>query len=293
MAVAGIQLSINTDELRSLRDNIRAFFPKADAADVLGDAIEKAIYPMYQRLREVTPVGPTGNLKRAVAQKVVKYRNTGVAVGIVGYQRAGAGRSASAAGGSVQVGPDRGFHQWWLEFGTKERVIDKPTPPKSYSRSGYSKPGFFRKEHPVTAYVRQQNGKSISVRASTRKAHPVSAHAVSSHNVTPTKPAYYASSYNELGQFSIERIRGTKGFSTNPAYPRAFFKKSSTPIRIPAMPVGGNAGRPPVLTAFNDTQSRVAEYLQRELSLSLGEAWAALRVRDSGSITGTDTLGPG
>jgi hypothetical protein len=80
---------------------------------------------------------------------------------------------------------------------------------------------------------------------------------------------------------------------TEPAYPRAFFKKSKTPIVIPAMPVGGRSGRPPVLTAFNDTQARVAEYLQRELSLSLGEAWAALRLRDSGSVTGTDTLGPG
>ena len=60
MAVAGIQLNINTDELRSLRDNIRAFFPRAEAAEVLGEAIEKAIWPAYLRLREVTPVGPTG-----------------------------------------------------------------------------------------------------------------------------------------------------------------------------------------------------------------------------------------
>jgi hypothetical protein len=275
MAVAGIQLSINTDELRSLRDNIKAFFPKADAADVLGDAIEKAIYPMYQRLREVTPVGPTGNLKRAVAQKVVKYRNTGVAVGIVGYQRAGAGASASAAGGSVRAGPDRGFHQWWLEFGTQVRRVGK------YSNTPY------QRTSPTRPFTRVRNGRQETVRGKGV------VHWVSGQN------AYIASSFNRLGDFDMVPTprppRGGPGHrvQTEPAYPRAFFKKSKTPIVIPAMPAGGTSGRPPVLTAFNDTQSRVAEYLQRELSLSLGEAWAALRVRDSGSITGTDTLGPG
>jgi hypothetical protein len=293
MAVAGIQLNINTDELRSLRDNIRAFFPKAQAAEVLGEAIEKAIWPAFLRLREVTPVGPTGNLKRAVNYKIVKYKQSGVAVGLIGYNRAGAGDASSAAGGSVLAGPDRAFHQWWLEFGTKERIIDKPTQPKSYSRSGYSKPGSSRREHPVSGYVRQQNGKSISVPAHRRKAHPVSAHAVGAHTVTPVKAVYYASSYNELGPFRIEKSRGAKGFTTNPAYPKAFFKKSSTPIRIPAMPAGGEAGRPPVQTAWDQTQAQVAEYLQRELSLTLGQAWAALRFRNEGSVTGTDTLGPG
>ena len=59
------------------------------------------------------------------------------------------------------------------------------------------------------------------------------------------------------------------------------------------MPAGGTSGRPPVQTAFTQTQPQVAEILQRELSLTLGQAWAALRFRDAGSITGTDTLGPG
>lgn len=270
MAVAGIQLNINTDELRSLRDNIRAFFPKEDAAEKLGDAIEKAIWPLYLRLREVTPDGPTGNLKRAVSQKVVKYRNTGIAVGLVGYNRAGAGPAVSAAGGSVRVGPDRAFHQWWLEFGTQQRRVGK------FSNKPY------QRKSPTKPFVRVRNGRQETVRGKGL------VHWVSGQN------AYIASSYNRLGEFDILKDPGGQGrVQTDPAYPRAFFKKSKQPIIIPAMPVGGESGQPPVQTAFMQTQAQMAEYLQRELSLTLAQAWAALRFRDSGSVTGTDTLGPG
>jgi hypothetical protein len=271
MAVAGVQLSIDTTELRSLRDNIQSFFKKAEAAEKLGDAIEKAILPLYLRLREVTPLGPTGNLRRAVAQKVVKYKQTGVAVGIVGYQRAGAAGSSSAAGGSVRAGPDRGFHQWWLEFGTQQRTVSK------FSNEPY------QRRSPTKPFTRVRNGRQETVRGKGV------VHWVSGQN------AYIASSFNKLGPFKFDqKSAGSDGrVQTDPPYPRAFFKKSKTPIVIPAMPAGGTAGRPPVQTAFDQTQARVAEYLQRELSLTMLEAWNALRIRDSGSVTGTDTLGPG
>jgi hypothetical protein len=109
--------------------------------------------------------------------------------------------------------------------------------------------------------------------------------------------AYIASSFNRLGPFKMVKQAGGAAdggrVQTDPAYPKAFFKKSKTPITIPAMPEGGSAGRPPVQTAWDNTQAQVAEYLQRELSLTLGQAWAALRFRNEGSVTGTDTLGPG
>lgn len=268
MAVAGIQLNINTEELRGLAANLRAFFPKADAANVLGDAIEKAIWPAYLRLREVTPVGPTGNLKRAVSYKIVKYKQSGVAVGLIGYQRAGKGDARSAAGGTVLAGPDRAFHQWWLEFGTRQRRVGK------FSNEPY------QRKSPTKPFTRVRNGRTETVRGKGV------VHWVSGQN------AYIASSFNRLGPFKFNKEQNGR-VQTDPAYPRAFFKKSKTPIVIPAMPVGGDAGVPPVQTAWNQTQGQVAEYLQRELSLTLGQAWAALRYRDSGSITGTDTLGPG
>lgn len=267
MAVAGIQLDINTDELRGLAANIQAFFPKADAADVLGDAIEKAIWPAYLRLREVTPVGPTGNLKRAVAYKIVKYKQTGVAVGLIGYQRAGQGDARSAQGGTVLAGPDRAFHQWWLEFGTRQRRVGK------FSNEPY------QRKSPTKPFTRVRNGRTETVRGKGV------VHWVSGQN------AYIASSFNRLGPFKFTKEQNGR-VQTDPAYPKAFFKKSKTPIVIPAMPVGGDAGLPPVQTAWNQTQAQVAEYLQRHLSLTLGQAWAALRFRESGSVTGQDALGP-
>ena len=95
MAVAGISISMNTD-FGSVITGIGTFFPPKQAAGVVAAAIRKAIQPVTRRLRQVTPVGPTGNLKRSVASKVVQYKQVGVAVGIVGYTRAGRGRATSA-----------------------------------------------------------------------------------------------------------------------------------------------------------------------------------------------------
>jgi hypothetical protein len=284
MAVAGAKISVEFPELEKLRAGIRNLGDKAAAAQLLGDALYKAVYPAFLRLGEVTPIGPTRNLREAADLKVVTYARSGAAVALFGYRRAGDGPKQSAQGGTIQAGPDRAFHQWWLEFGTKQRVISEPTPPKRYFRSSYVKGGFLRKEH-----TRIRNGKPVRVRA-----HPVTAHAVSAHNVTEMKPSYFASSFSELGPFEIQKIRGQRGkFTTNPPIPKAFFKRSSTPIILPAMRPGGQAGLPPVQTAWNQTKGLVAERLQSELRISLEAAVKTLVFRGSGSITGALTSAGG
>ena len=277
MAVGGVQININAEELRGLRDKLASFFPNKQAADVIGDAVRKAIQPMTRRLREITPVGPTGNLKRAVASKVVKYRQTGVAVGIVGYRRTGESESRSAQGGKVRIGKDRAFHQWWLEFGVKQRVVSK------FSNKPYER------RSPSVPFVRVRLGKQETVRGKGEI-----------HTVKKGQNAYIASSFdpeNYLGPFKIVRLGktndGRQRVQTDPPYPNAFFKKSSAPIVIPAQQPGGRSGNPPVQTAFVQTQGEIASILQRELSLSLSQAWSSLRIRDTGSVSGTDTLGPG
>ncbi len=101
---------------------------------------------------------------------------------------------------------------------------------------------------------------------------------------------YIASSYNKLGEFRMlptpRMPRGQSGqrVQTDPGTPQAFFKKSSTPISIPAMPVGGSTGRPPLQTAFDQTRGQVAEILQRELRLSLEQALATLTRSATGSV---------
>lgn len=268
MAVSGIKLDLNTEELRNLRDQIRRFFPNKQAAQVLTPIIRAAIQPTVRRLREITPVGPTGNLKRAVTSKVVTYKQDGVAVGIVGYTRAGSGPSSSAAGGSVRAGKDRAFHQWWLERGTDERKNFKPQL-RRYARKSPTKP-----------FARRRNGQWELVMGKGVL-----------HLVEEKTPTYIASSFNKLGPFQIVKQIGRDGrVETDPPYPNAFFRKSKTPIVIPGVPVGGTAGRPPLGTAWAETQAEVAAILRQQLALSLEQAWAALRYRDSGTASGTDTL---
>lgn len=93
------------------------------SAKHMGAALRKAIKPGNKALRKNTPRGPTGNLKRAIATKVVKYwkQDYGWAAALTGYRRSGNGDSKSFGGGSVQIGKDRAFHQGFVEFGTKKR----------------------------------------------------------------------------------------------------------------------------------------------------------------------------
>lgn len=267
MAVAGVSVVLDASEMRDLITQIGKFFPAKQAANILAPIIRGAIKPTVQRLRQITPVGPTGNLKRAVASKVVQYQKDGVAVGIVGYTRAGRGSATSAAGGSVRAGKDRAFHQWWLEAGTTARQITK------FSNKPY------RRRSPTTPYTRVRMGQRETVVGKGV------IHEVSGQN------AYIASSYNRLGPFKILKVPGGGNrVQTYPGYPRAYFKKSSEPFEIPAMPVGGSTGQPPLRSAWEQTQAEVAATLQRELSVSIGQAWAALRFRASGTVSGTDTL---
>jgi hypothetical protein len=266
MAVSGIKIGIEFPELERLRQGIKNLGDKKFASTILAEALEKAIYPAFLRLGEVTPIGPTRNLRRAVSYKVKPYPRTGNAVALIGYARAGDGGSVSAQGGTVRAGPDRAFHQWWLEFGTKQRIISK------FSNKPY------QRKSPTAPFTRIRNGKEETVRGSG------AVHWVSGQN------AYIASSFNRLGPFKFVKVAGDrKRVQTDPPYNRAFFRKSKTPIIIDPVLPGGVAGRPPVQTAWNQTKSLVAERLTRELQISLEAAIQALTFSGRGSITGALT----
>ena len=185
MAVAGVNLSLDASELLKLQASLGKVFDNKGLSDILGDALEKALFPAQLRLRENTPAGPTGNLKRAVNTKIVRYPRDGNAVGLLGYNRAGVGAASSAAGGTVLKGPDRAFHQWWLEYGTNQRIVAKLSI-KPYQRRAHTR--------------KMASGKVASVRA----------HQVSGQN------AYIASSYNRLGPFRLLKDQNGR-MSTDPA----------------------------------------------------------------------------
>lgn len=261
MATAGIQISLDQSELQGLQTALGKLFQPADTAVILEAALEKAVYPAFLRLKETTPVGPTGNLKRAATYKVKKYPRDGNAVAILGYTQAGRGAAASAQGGKVQAGPDRAFHQWWLENGLPQRTVSKPA----------DKP-YTRKSHART----MKSGKVAEVRQ---------------HQVA-RQGGYIASSYKSLGEFEIQPTprmpRGSgsgQRVQTQPAYDKAFFKKSSRPIVIPPQPPGGKTGRPPLQTAWNQTRGDVARILQAELRISLEKALDALTYTRTGTAS--------
>ena len=251
--MAFISITVDSTDLKQKTEQLRNLFGqdgRAGLAATLEAALEKAIWPAYLRLREVTPVGPTGNLKRAAHYKTVAYPKSGAAVGLIGYRQSQKERGTATAG-SVRIGKERGFHQWWLEFGTKERVVtklsDKPYPRKAHTR-------------------RMKSGKVANI----------SAHQVKGQG------AVIASSLAARGPFDIN-ADGSK------SQPYAFFmkgKKGQGAIRLPGVRPGGVAGRPPVQTAFEQTKNQVAEILRRELSISIEAAISKITQSSTGTISG-------
>jgi len=265
MATAGIVISADFPDLKRVGDAIRGLGDKRFTAQALKDALEKAIYPAYLRLRELSPVGPTGNLKAAASHLVKAYPRDGAAVGLIGYRRAGRIDSTSAAGGKVRSSRasagDRAYHQWLIEYGTRQRVVGK------FSNKPY------QRKSPTVPFVRTRMGIQETVRGKGV------VHTVKGQN------AYIASSFKSLGPFDTIRQRNSR-VQTDPPYPGAFFRKSKTPIVIAPTPVGGRDGRPPVRTAFEQSQSQVAFILQQELRISLERALSTLTYRGEGTLSG-------
>ena len=113
-------------EITGLAATIAALksLPDRVGAKRIRPAFENACRPTLEALKANTPVGPTGNLLRAAAIKSIVYEQSGTVVVIVGYIRSGSG-DTSRTGGSVRIGPDRAFHQHWIESGTDDRRLKK------------------------------------------------------------------------------------------------------------------------------------------------------------------------
>ena len=241
MSAGRIEIGITFPGMQSLIAAMRDVLNAPQRGKFLALALRAAVKPVTAALRRTTPLGPTGNLRAAIDSKIVTYMS-GQAVAIVGYRAAGKGASSSAAGGRVQKGKDRAFHQWWLENGTKDRVVMK------------------KADTPFTRHAHTRRHRSGTVSE------------VAEHQVA-RQGGYIASSYNSLGPFAITK-GGDRSRVNSP--PGTFFRKSSVPITIPAFPRGGSTGQPPLRTAFESTQAEVAEIMSRELTIALEQIWVRL-----------------
>jgi len=89
-------------------------------------AIKAAMKPGVQLLKNETPRGPTGNLKRSVKQVAKMYRKDRVWFGAVGYSADGKAKTKINKSGR-RTGSDLGYHQGLVEAGTGRRVLGKHT----------------------------------------------------------------------------------------------------------------------------------------------------------------------
>jgi len=96
-------------DMEELRAELKKL-PTNLAAKHFGAALRRTIQPGLTALRQATPKGPTGNLRKSIKTKVKTYPRNGSAVGLVGYSWGG---------------DSKGYHQGFIEFGTKERETKK------------------------------------------------------------------------------------------------------------------------------------------------------------------------
>ena len=120
-------------------------------------AIKAAMKPGVTLLKNETPRGPTGNLKRSVKQVAKMYKKDRRWFGAVGYSATGAKSKIHKDG--FRTGSNLGYHQGLVEFGTKQRftkgryassasrfltavsnnksggIVTKPKPPKGFFKS--------------------------------------------------------------------------------------------------------------------------------------------------------------
>jgi hypothetical protein len=95
--------------------------PKSLASAAIGAGVKRAMKPAQERLKATTPVGPTGNLRRGVATKAKRYPQTGAAVAIVGYRKAGSKGPPKEGVKRRNKAADKTKHQFLVEYGSKQR----------------------------------------------------------------------------------------------------------------------------------------------------------------------------
>lgn len=104
-----MQLGITVDGVEDLLLRMSQL-PPGIQKKYLGAAIRKASEGEVKEVRQLTPRGPTGNLRRSVGFIVDKKKRAVTATGVLGYRRGGQNKSKL------------GYHAWWIENGVKDRV---------------------------------------------------------------------------------------------------------------------------------------------------------------------------
>ena len=116
-----VGMSFEFPDIGGLADQFRAL-PKSLASAAIGAGVKRAMKPAENVLKSTTPVGPTGNLRRGVATKAVRYTKTGTAVAVGGFRKPGSNKPPKEGTKRRNKPSDKTQHQFLVEYGTRPRV---------------------------------------------------------------------------------------------------------------------------------------------------------------------------
>lgn len=111
----GIRITCDVPGLEQIREQF-SLLGKTMSARYMAAGLKKAVEQggTLQTLKNLTPKGKTGNLRRSAAIKSKRYPRTGVGIALVGYK---SGRKMNEPYDPTKLG----YHQGLVEFGTKQR----------------------------------------------------------------------------------------------------------------------------------------------------------------------------
>lgn len=115
-------ITLDLVDFEELRDAFNVL-PKNLAARTMGAAAKRALQPALGALRNTTPKGPTGNLRRSIATASRRYIKTGTGAAVVGYRKPDSGSKPPE--GSRRKANDKSRHQFIVEYGTAVRRTKK------------------------------------------------------------------------------------------------------------------------------------------------------------------------
>lgn len=254
-----LAVTMQYPDLEELRQEFRKL-PKNLAARYMEPVMKKAIEPGLKKLRQITPRGPSGNLRKSVRKKTKKYVKDGTAVGLVGYT---VGKGA------------KGYHQGWLEFGTK----DRKTKGRFASSLRWPEGGPRGAFEIVNSYNKTRQARAAGRRADRAAARGVRQYAAglgASSAARKTAGRVIALRQKQ----SVLQAAGRK-LRTKPRPPKAFFKSAPAGqvVQLGRMRIGGSTGKPPVKTAFAAARGEMVGIMREQMGVAL-ELAAISRIKD-------------
>lgn len=254
-----LAVTMQYPDLAELREEFRRL-PKNLAARYMEPVMRKAIEPGLKKLRQITPRGPTGNLRKSVRKKTKKYVKDGTAIGLVGYT---VGKGA------------KGYHQGFLEFGTKDRQ----------TKGRFASSLRWPKGDPRGDFEIVNNyNKTRQARRAGRTADRSAARAVrlfSSSLGSSSKAKELAGKVAGLRLKQSTLQAAGRKLRTRPRSPKAFFKSAPAGERVQLgrMRIGGSTGKPPVKTAFDASRGEMVGIMREQMGVQL-ELAAISRIKD-------------